>query len=79
MILHMSVLKQQLRTDHRKSPASLRAIRANHQSGTRVCNEGDSVTRAQDRATGGAGGAFGEDFLEKELLLAGLGQGRRWR
>lgn len=79
MILHESILREQLRTGHRKSPASHRAFRASHQSGTRVCNEKDSVARAQDRATGGAEGAFREGFPEEGLLLAGLGKGSRWR
>lgn len=40
---------------------------------------GDSVSRAQDSATEGAGNAFREGFLEEEPLLAVLGQGRQWR
>lgn len=52
----MSALRQQLRTGHTGShQPSLRTIRTNHQSEARVCNEPDSVTRAQDKATGRRG------------------------
>lgn len=52
----MSVLRQQLRTGHTGShQPSLRTVRAKHQTETRVCDEGDSVTRAQDKATGRRG------------------------
>ena len=67
------------RTQEVSPQPSPRGIRANHQKDTSVCNKRDSVSRAQNRATKGAGTAFREGFLEEELLLAIWGQGKKWR